>query len=395
MLRLFTRLTALILVTLVGTTLGISVTTWTNFLQNSSPLKLSANSSTTSSAVQNVASPERFTTPLTNSRFLQVHFIDVGQGDSIFIQTPEGVTALIDGGPGNGTALRFLQAKGIDRIDVMIASHPHADHIGGLIEILHTMPVGVVWTSGAVHNTGTFERFLDAIIEAKVPYQEAQTGDIIPFGQLHFLVLHSNLKATNLNDSSLVVRLSYQAVSFLFTGDSEKSGEEQMLRQFSDQLTSTVLKVGHHGSASSSSSEFLAAVAPQVAVYSAGIDNQYGHPHPITLSRLQAMNIQIFGTSVDGTVVISTDGVKYQITTMEGTFSPSLITLHDPPLESAKATPSKLLDFVDDSTESDRDCRDFKTHAEAQTFFVAAGGPATDPHRLDGDRDGIACERLP
>jgi competence protein ComEC len=249
---------------------------------------------------------------------LRVHFIDVGQGDSILIQEANGATALIDGGYDNGLALAYLKRLEVSRIDLLIASHPHADHIGGLIEVLHAMPVGEVWTSGASHTTGMFETFLDAIANAKVPYHEAQTGDTIALGSLQFAVLRSDPHAADLNDTSLVLRLADQHVSFLFTGDAERPSEEALLRTAHDQLTSTILKVGHHGSSTSSSPAFLAAIRPQVAVYSAGRSNSYGHPHQETIRALEAAGALIYGTDRDGTVVVSTNGTSYQVATSRG-----------------------------------------------------------------------------
>jgi competence protein ComEC len=251
----------------------------------------------------------------TPSRQLRVHFIDVGQGDSILIQAPSGATMLIDGGYGGSGALAYLQAQGVTKIDVMVASHPHADHIGGLVDVLRAMPVGAVWTSGASHTTGVFEQFLDAIADAKAPYHEAKHGDVILLDDLRFEVLHSDPAAGDLNDSSVVLHLVDGKVSFLFTGDAERSAEQAMLREEKDRLASTILKVGHHGSYTSSSPEFLAAVRPAIAVYSAGAHNSYGHPHASTIQNLTRVGATIYGTAKDGTVVISTDGTTYTVTT--------------------------------------------------------------------------------
>lgn len=120
--------------------------------------------------------PVSFSSPMTTNGNLRVHFIDVGQGDSILIQTPSGITALIDGGNQDGMALAYLQRQGISQIDVMIATHPHADHIGGLIEVMNAMPVGQIWTNGAIHTTDTFETLLDTIAARQIPYFEAERG---------------------------------------------------------------------------------------------------------------------------------------------------------------------------------------------------------------------------
>lgn len=187
---------------------------------------------------------------------LLVHFIDVGQGDSILIETPDHSIILIDGGEDN-QALLYLQSLGVDHIDALIASHPHADHIGGLIPIMETIPVSGVWTSGALHTTYTFEQFIDTISRQHIPYHEVAPGDTIPAGDLTLDVLSDNPDA-ELNDSSMVLRLQYGQVSFLFTGDAEADAEAVLLRQVApERLAASVLKVAHHGSATSSSLAFL------------------------------------------------------------------------------------------------------------------------------------------
>ncbi len=328
---------------------------------------------------------------------LRVHFIDVGQADSILIQMPDGATALIDGGNNDGKAAAYLRRMGVTRIDVLIATHPHADHIGGLPLVMNTFSVGQVWTSGASNTTGIFETFLDTIAARKIPYHEAKAGDTIPLGSARLAVLAGAQKAQDLNDTSLVVRLAYGTVSFLFTGDAQADVEARMLRLFPGQLRSTVLKVGHHGSSSSSSMPFLQAVQPRVAVYSAGRGNPYGHPTPRTIANLKAVGAVVYGTDVHGTVVISTDGTSYQVTTERNaaplTSGKQAVQLTAVPAQPAAAAPTLTLRF--DPNGPDRDCADFKTHVEAQAFYIAAGGPARDPHRLDGDGDGIACESLP
>lgn len=328
---------------------------------------------------------------------LQVHFMDVGQGDSILIQTPDGATALIDGGYDNGLALAYLQQQGIQRLDAVIASHPHADHIGGLIEVMQAIPVDGMWTSGASHTTSYYERFLDTVDRQRIPYFEVGQGDTIPLGDLSLEVLHAQRRSGNLNNTSLVLRLQYGQMVFLFTGDAEAPAERQMLQTVPDHLSATVLKVGHHGSATSSTPLFLAVVQPQIAVYSAGRRNAYGHPHRQTLDNLAAISATVYGTAMHGTVVAETDGISLQVHTEydvlpiqpDGASMPTSIT----PLPTIATTPGLISGY--DPFGRDRNCGAFSTHADAQAFFIAAGGPDRDPHRLDGDNDGIACESLP
>jgi len=251
---------------------------------------------------------------LTLPEQLEVHFIDVGQGDSIFIQAPDGTTALIDGGPTGGNVLGYLQGQGVTRLDMVIITHPHQDHIGGLVAVLNTLTIGGVWTSGASNTTNTYERILDIIEARRIPYYEVQTSQVIPFSDLNFSVLYGAAKAKNLNNTSLVLRLAYGQTSFLFTGDAEKTVENTLLSTSAAILPATVLKIGHHGSYTSSSLAFVKAVSPQIAIYSAGRGNLYGHPHKSTLDTFAALDIPVYGTNELGSIVVISDGTMLRIT---------------------------------------------------------------------------------
>lgn len=366
---------------LIGSLLGFGCTL-TNNAQQDTPLAPTTFAQATS-AVGLV--PVEVGSPPPANGNLRVHFIDVGQGDSILIQTPTGATALIDGGYDNGMALAYLQQQGISRIDVMLVSHPHADHIGGLVEVMNAMPVGQIWTNGAIHTTGIFEEFLDTIAARQIPYYEAERGITIEVGDLELAVLHVNPAAPELNDTSLVLHLTYGEVSFLFTGDAEWPAEQAMLNSMENSLPATILKVGHHASHTSSAPDFLVAVRPEIAVYSAGSDNTYGHPHQETITNLQAIGATIYGTAVNGTVIVTTDGLDYEV----------IPTRHETQGQGGGPTPTPNTSLGYDPNGPDRDCGAFETHAEAQAFFIAAGGPARDSYHLNGDNDGIACKSLP
>ncbi|ABX05409.1 MAG TPA: MBL fold metallo-hydrolase [Herpetosiphon sp.] len=256
---------------------------------------------------------------LATGQTLRIHVIDVDQGDSILIQTPQGMNALIDGGYDNGLALEYLHQQGIQRIDHMIVSHPHADHIGGLVEVLNSLEVGSIWTSGAVHSTSYFENLLDAIDRQQVPYREVKTQESIPLGDLSLLVVRSEPQAGDLNDTSLILRLEYGQFSMLFTGDAEASSEVDVLQTTPNLLPATVLKVGHHGSYTSTTPAFALAVDPTLAIYSAGRNNSYGHPHQQTLTTLCNLGATVYGTDRHGTVVITSDGLEYQVQTAQRT----------------------------------------------------------------------------
>jgi competence protein ComEC len=244
---------------------------------------------------------------------LRIHFINVGQGDAILVQASGGETGLIDGGETDSGIAQYLQSLGITHLNMIVATHPNEDHIGGLVQVLNTIPVDKVVTNGVMNTTLTYEHFLDAIIASKAEYVEVKHGDTILLGNLNFDVL-SPISNTDddLNNGSLVLRLVYGKVSFLFTGDTQPAAEEIMLASGLD-ISATILKVAHHGSRSSSPLDFLTAVQPEVAIYSAGLGNDYGHPHPETLDALTSVGAIIYGTDINGTIIVTTDGNEYSI----------------------------------------------------------------------------------
>ena len=294
----------------------------------STPTTSTSLASTTSSASSSTSS-----TTTTGARgSIQVHFIDVGQGDAILIQAPDGKVALIDGGESGSGALSYLEAKGVKRINLMIATHPHSDHIGGLVDVLKALPVDEVVTNGQATTTLIYEHFLDAIAAAKATYKEVKRGDTLTLGGLTFAVLSpEGPQGPDLNEQSIVLRLVYGKVAFLFTGDAGKAAEASMLSA-GEQLQAEILKVGHHGSSTASSPAFLAAVKPKVAVYSCGLGNSYGFPNTETLAALKAVGAAIYGTDVNGTVVVTSDGIGYQVEAAKQ--SP----IRGPPTVTTKAT---------------------------------------------------------
>lgn len=251
--------------------------------------------------------------PVTAGHEMQVHFIDVGQGDSILIESPNGKTMLVDGGvKGAGQQIvSYLKEIGINKLDIVVATHPDADHIGGLIPVLDTMPIEQFYDSGKVHTSQTFEEMLTRIDEKNIPYHVPKTGDEIEFDkEVNVKVLNANEQATDNNDASIVLKMTYGNVSFLLTGDAGVALEKDMLQY---DVTATVLKAGHHGSNTSSSEEFVRAVKPEVTILSYGEDNKYGHPHTEVVDRLQAIGSKIYATADLGTITVSTDGVNYAV----------------------------------------------------------------------------------
>ncbi len=250
---------------------------------------------------------------------LEVHFIDVGQGDAILVRAPGGGNLLIDGGEREPGVLGYLEKLGIRQLDVVVATHPHTDHIGGLIAVLKKMPVKEVWIDGQAQTTKTYEDFLDAIDKSGAAFHEARRGGEIRLAGLVFRILHPRQPfLEEINNNSVVLKMAYGQVSFLFPGDAESEAEKSIMAYNGD-LKSTVLKLGHHGSRTASSEAFLKAVQPQVAVYMAGLGNSYGHPHRETISKLNKLKVKIYGTDVNGTVIIRSDGSTYAVATEKGT----------------------------------------------------------------------------
>ncbi|WP_155593955.1 MBL fold metallo-hydrolase [Lysinibacillus cavernae] len=257
--------------------------------------------------------------PVTAGHDMRVHFIDVGQGDSILIESPKGKTMLVDGGvKGAGQqVVSYLKERGVNKLDIVVATHPDADHIGGLIPVLNSIAIEQFYDSGKVHTSQTFEEMLTLIDEKNIPYHVPKTGDTIKFDEdVTVKVLNANEQATDNNDASIVLKMAYGNISFLLTGDAGVSLEKEMMQY---DVEATVLKAGHHGSNTSSSEDFIRAVKPKVTILSYGEGNKYGHPHAEVVDRLQAIGSKIYATADIGTITVSTDGVNYAVNGNETT----------------------------------------------------------------------------
>ena len=255
-------------------------------------------------------------TPTVLDGVIQIHFLDVGQGDSILITSDDGVI-LIDSSLKNASVTKdicdYIQELGIKEIDYFILTHPHADHIGGAPTIINTFEIKNIIMPDCAATTDIFEETLDAIEERNVNLLEAVSGDEYSINSLKFKILAPNSDSySKTNDYSVVIRLSFGEASAIFTGDAEELSEKEILSRYSaKELKSDLLKVGHHGSSSSSSIAILRAISPKYAVMSLGKDNSYGHPDKEIINRLEDMDITYFRTDVDGTVVFSCDGKTF------------------------------------------------------------------------------------
>jgi competence protein ComEC len=244
---------------------------------------------------------------------LTVHFIDVGEGDSILLDIGDN-EVLIDGGGKSPGVVRYIDDYVDGRLEVMVATHPHADHIGGLISVLRAFEVDEIWLNGDTSTSETYSEFMSAVNSEGAQVFTARRGDTIHAGNLTFNVLHpANLNGST-NDDSIVLSLSYGQIDFLFTGDVEQEAEASMLVQSVVPVPDVeVLKVGHHGSRTASSMQFLQVIKPECAIYMAGQDNSYGHPHEEAIANLCEVGAQIYGTDIHGTVVVTTDGATYDV----------------------------------------------------------------------------------
>ncbi|MDF9409727.1 MAG: ComEC family competence protein [Pelotomaculum sp. PtaB.Bin013] len=245
--------------------------------------------------------------------WLKVHFLDVGQGDSILVQFPNGKNMLVDAGTNESasTIINYLNNNGIRKLDYLVGTHPHEDHIGSLDAVLKNFEIGEVLMPKATTNTQTFRDVLAELKNKGLQVMTAKAGVcVIDDGGLSVNILGPCGAAyESLNNFSAVIKIKYGDVAFLLMGDAEALSEKEILATGAD-VRAQVLKVGHHGSQSSTSLDFLKAVNPELAVISVGAGNDYHLPHQATLNKLQKAGITVLRTDQTGTIVISTDGRK-------------------------------------------------------------------------------------
>jgi len=246
---------------------------------------------------------------------LKVAFLDVGQGDAIFIETPDGIQLLIDGGP-DASVLRALPEvmPWWDRsLAMIVATHPDKDHIGGLVDVLVRYEVDQIVRTDNENETAVAAAFTLAAAQENSTLHIAQAGDVIKLGATTTLRIFSPAGVAadwDSNQASIVAQLQYGEIEFMFTGDIFVGLEEYLARTYGAALESEVLKVAHHGSRTSTAESFLQAVTPRYAVVSAGLDNRYGHPHREVVERLERHGSQIVNTAELGTIVFKSDGKR-------------------------------------------------------------------------------------
>lgn len=247
------------------------------------------------------------------SKNLDVHFIDIGQGDAIYIKTPNGKNILIDAGnrAKGHDVVKFLKKQKVKTIDVMIATHPDADHIGGLDEVLDAFKVKTVYAPKVSHTTKAYKDFLQAVKRKKLKIKTAKAGVAIPVKdsavKMKFVGPTKNYAKSDLNNWSAVVHLTHKKNSFLFAGDAETKAEKDMLSKKTLGKVD-LLKVSHHGAKGATSKAFLNKVKPKHAVISVGKGNRYKHPTTATLNRLKAAKSNIYRTDRQGTIRASSNG---------------------------------------------------------------------------------------
>lgn len=253
-----------------------------------------------------------------NHNELRVSFLDVGQGDAIFIQSPSGIQVLVDGGKDRSVVEELHKVMPLfdKKIDMVVATHPDADHIGGLIDVLKIFDVEVFLESGGQNENSAQDTLESKLKEKNIKRKITSRGEEYDLGKgvyITTLYPYYDVSNTESNTGSLIMQLSYGEHIFLLTGDAPVESELNLIGSDNGRLQSTVLKFGHHGSDTSTSYSFLEKVRPTYGVVSAGKNNQYGHPHTDVLDRASRFNVDVLQTSELGTITFSTNGKEIKV----------------------------------------------------------------------------------
>lgn len=249
----------------------------------------------------------------TNNDLLKVHYLDVGQGDSIFVELPNNETMLIDAAESyqSENIINYLKNLNYQKIDYVIGTHPHTDHIGGLKNIINTFEIGKIYIPKVVSTTKTYESLLMAIKDKNLKINTAKAGtSIIDTDALKINILAPNNSTyTELNNYSVVTKITYGTTKFLFMGDAEKLSENEI----KENVTADVIKIGHHGSNTSSSIDFIKKVNAKYGIISVGLNNKYNLPKEETITNWENSGTKIYLTSTNGTIRASSDGTNIKI----------------------------------------------------------------------------------
>lgn len=279
-------------------------------------------------------------TPQAATGELKISYLDVGQADSIYMILPNGETVLIDAGEQSSSedVIAYIKSSGKTTLDYVVATHPHADHIGGMAAVLSAFDVKHVYMPDKTHTSKTFEHLIDTIDEKGLAIDIAKAGKtIFDYGNVKAEFIAPNAdRYPDLNNYSAVVLLTYNDCRFLFMGDAEAESEAEIMTA-GYAITADILKVGHHGSHSSSSEAFIQKVQPRYAVISCGEGNSYGHPHDDTLATLNKFYAEIYRTDTHGTVVATCDGETISLNSLKTEIQPRAPA----PVPAAAATPKE------------------------------------------------------
>jgi competence protein ComEC len=250
---------------------------------------------------------------------LTVRFFDVGQGDAQLIQLPAGETIVIDSGDRGSPMVELLRRYGVEEIDLLVATHPHADHIGEMRDIMRAFKVKELWDAGFPHPTKTYADMLQERKDQGIKFLKPRRGETRMVGDVLLEVLNPSdiVEDDNPNNASLVIRLTYGDTRFLFTGDAEKESWRQMIDSVKDRLRADFLKAAHHGSSNANNEEILDSVRPSFMTISCAAGNDYHHPHPsvVRLLRQRESDVRLLRTDLEGTITATSDGKKIEVTT--------------------------------------------------------------------------------